>query len=250
MTRTLALALVALMTGGCAAAFRAPTTPFPASASRVVPWTLDRELLTHVNRRILVVVEVAAGHPPERYALDRLCTVAAHYGERPCTWIALGRPGAPPLRFVGDRLYADGPLDRDSSLVLVRYVGNHLDMWGQSYTLTVAGHDVHVIEINQERHRVWSWFLPERHLEAQTLVHEYGHHLGLPPCDHGYYRDYPDFTGGAHCVNPDCALSKPRFGVLLYGLGHVLILHHWLEDYCAQCRAAIAAAKAYWRSRV
>ena len=73
---------------------------------------------------------------------------------------------------------------------------------------------MHVIEINQERHRVWSWFLPERHLEAQTLVHEYGHHLGLPPCDHGYYRDYPDFTGGAHCVNPDCALSKPRLRAL------------------------------------
>ena len=159
----------------------------------------------------------------------------------------LGAPGAPPLRFERDRLWADRPLDPGTSYVIVRYVGNRLGQWGLSYTLTVAGHEVHVIEINQERHRVWSWFLPERHLEAQTLVHEYGHHLGLPPHDHGYYVDYPDFAGGAHCVNPDCALSKPRLRALLYGFGHVILAHHWLEDYCAECRAAIAAAKAYWR---
>jgi hypothetical protein len=47
-------------------------------------------------------------------------------------------------------------------------------------------------------------------------------------------------------VNPDCALSKPRMRALLYGLWHVVFLHDYLEDYCAACRAAIAAAKRYW----
>ena len=55
-------------------------------------------------------------------------------------------------------------------------------------------------------------------------------------------------TDGAHCVNPDCALAKPRFRALLYGLFHTAIGRHFLEDYCAACRAAIAAAKRYWRS--
>ena len=57
----------------------------------------------------------------------------------------------------------------------------------------------------------------------------------------------PTSRDGAHCVNPDCALSKPRLRALLYGFWHVALAHHYLEDYCAQCRAAIAAAKAYWR---
>ena len=108
-----------------------------------------------------------------------------------------------------------------TTYVHIRYVGNQLDKWGLSYWRLVAGRKVYVIEINQERHRRWKWFLPERHLEAQTLIHEYGHHLGLPPWDHGYYRDYPDFSDGAHCVNPDCALSKPRARALLYGFWHV-----------------------------
>ncbi len=248
MTRALTIVALALLASGCAAAFRERTTSFPPSAPRTVPWTLDRELLTPATRRILIVVEVVHGHRPERYALDRLAAVAARYGERPASWIALGAEGAPPLHFVRDQL-VDGALDPDTSYVLVRYVGDFIDGWGLSYTLDVRGRAVHVIEIDQERHRRWSWFLPERHLEAQTLVHEYGHHLGLPPWDHGYYRDFPDFSDGAHCVNPDCALAKPRLRALLYGFGHVVLAHHWLEDYCAQCRAAIAAAKAYWRSR-
>jgi hypothetical protein len=57
---------------------------------------------------------------------------------------------------------------------------------------------------------------------------------------------YPEFYDGSHCVNPDCALSKPRMRALLYGLWHVVFLHDYLEDYCAACRAAIAAAKRYW----
>jgi hypothetical protein len=188
-----------------------------------------------VTRRIVIAVELVDGHAPERDALDRLARLAARYGERPATW----RAGPLPATLAADTSYVD-----------VRYVGNRLDKWGLSYWRRVAGHIVYVIEINQERHRQWKWFLPERHLEAQTLIHEYGHQLGLPPPEHGYYRDYPDFSDGAHCVNPDCALSKPRLRALLYGFWHVALARHYLEDYCAQCRAAIAAAKAYWHKQL
>lgn len=228
----LALAALTLASGCAASMYREHTTPFPPSTPRAVPWTLNRELLVPTTKRIVIAVELVAGHAPERDALDRLTRLAARYGERPASWLAGPLPAT---------------LDADTTYVDVRYVGNQLDKWGLSYRRSVAGHVVYVIEINQERHRKWKWFLPERHLEAQTLIHEYGHHLGLPPWDHGYYRDYPDFSDGAHCVNPDCALSKPRARALLYGFWHVAIARHFLEDYCAQCRAAIAAAKAYWR---
>lgn len=235
---------------GCASSLRERVTPYPARTPRTVPWTLNRELLTPVDRRIVIAVELVEGHAPERAALDTLAHLAARYGERPAVWIPLGAPGAPPLRARGDGFVATGPLRGDESYVVVRYVGGRIGNWGLSYTTRVGGRAVYVILVNQERHRRWSWFLPERHLEAQTLVHEYGHLLGLPPCDHGYYPRYPDFSDGAHCVNPDCALSKPRLRALLYGLWHTVLAHHWLEDYCAACRAAIAAAKQYWRHAV
>jgi hypothetical protein len=200
-----------------------------------------------VNRRILVVVDLAAGHPPERGALEKLTKVAAHYGERPAQWVVGGVPGAPPLHFENGRLVVSAPLEPDTSYVVVRYIGDTMGRWGLSYPERVAGRTIYIILINQEKHRRFRHFLPERHLEAQTLVHEYGHLIGLPPFDHGYYARYPNFSDGAHCINPDCALSLPRLRALLYGLGHVVFAHHYLEDYCAACRAAIAAAKRHWR---
>ena len=249
IARALAVVSFAALASGCAAQLREHVTPFPPSTPRTVPWTLNRELLTAANRRIVIAVELVEGHPPERAALDHLARLASRYGERPASWVVLGTSGAPPLRVEGETVSAYGALDRDASYVLVRYVGERLPGWGQSYPVRVAGREVYVIEVNQERHRRWRGFLPERHLEAQTLAHEYGHTLGLPPFDHGYYADYPDFVGGAHCVNPNCALAKPRLRALLYGFVHIAFGRHYLEDYCAACRAAIAAAKRYWRAR-
>lgn len=246
--RGVRLALLAAMLAvtGCASALRERVTPFPGGTPRVVPWTLNKELLTAANRRILFVVELAEGHPPEHAALDGLARLAARYGERSARWVVQGATGAPPVRWQGDTPRASGPLDPDTSYVFVRYVGDKLPRWGLSYVTHVGGRTVYVIVINQERHRRFRWFLPERHLEQQTLVHEYGHMLGLPPLDHGYYPNYPDFSDGSHCVNPDCALTKPRPRALLYGLFHTVFGRHYLEDYCAQCKAAIAMAKRYW----
>jgi hypothetical protein len=232
---------------GCASALRERVTPFPPSIPQVKPWALNRELLLPVNRRILFVVDLAAGHEPERAALDGLARLAARYGERPASWVICGGAGAPPVRWQGDTPKALGPLDADTTYVFVRYLGGRLPAFGESTEGFLDGHRVYHIRVNQELHRQWSWLIPERHLEQQTLTHEYGHLIGLPTSENGYYPEYPKFDFGAHCVNPDCALAMPRVRSLLYGLGHVIFAHHYLEDYCAACRAAIAAAKGYWR---
>jgi hypothetical protein len=235
-----------LLASGCAASLRERTTPFPPHTPSAVPWQLNRELLTAANKRIQIVVEWIDGHEPEREALDDLAALASRYGERPAWWTMANAPEAPRVHWEGDRLV--GALEPDVSYVFVRYVGKQLKRFGESSWLRVGDRKVYLILMNQEAHRRWrSLVLPERRLEEQTLIHEYGHLLGLPPCDHGYYVDYPSFAGGAHCVNPDCALSKPRFRALLYAAGATGFRRKFLEDYCEQCRRAITTAKAYWR---
>jgi hypothetical protein len=231
-----AVATLALLSGGCASALRQRTTPFPTGTRQVVPWELNRELLIPVNKRIQFVVDVEQGHPPERAALDDLVKLAARYGERPASWAMRGAPETV------------GTLDPDVSYVFVSYVGWKMPNFGLSWDEERGGRTVYFIWVNQEKHRRWrSLVLPERRLEEQTLIHEYGHLLGLPPADHGYWQFYPRFIFGAHCVNPDCALTKPTAKSIFYGLFHTAFGRHFLEDYCAQCRAAIAAAKLYWR---
>jgi hypothetical protein len=245
--RTLLVGLVLL--SGCAAALREKTTPFPPGTRHAVPWELNPELLTAVNRRIEIVVELAAGHPPEEAALDDLARLAARYGERPAAWRPAGAPGTPAATWKKLALAGAAPLRPDTSYVFVRYVGSLLPYWGWSYATRVGGRIVYVVLINQEKHRVWRGVLPERRLEQQTLVHEYGHLLGLPPSAHDYYPRYPDFRDGAHCVWPSCALSRPRPRAVLYGIFNVIFRRRFLDDYCAACRRAIETARAFWRAQ-
>lgn len=228
------MVLFAAILGGCAASLREPVTPAPPNTPAAVPWRFNRELLMPENHRILFLVEASTGHPPNRDALDDLVRLAARYGGRPASW----RPHAP---------HAPVWLRPDTSYVFVKYVGERLPGFGRAYSRTVDGRTVYFILINQEAHRRWRGLLPERRLEQQTLVHEYGHLLGLPTSDHGYYPNYPDFEGGMHCVNPDCALARPKWRALLYNAFHVAFGREYLDDYCDECRAAIEAARRYWR---
>jgi hypothetical protein len=248
--RLFALLLLAPPGAGCASLLRERVTPFPPGTPTKVPWQLNRELLQPVNRRILFVVDLAAGHPPVADALSDVARLAARYGERPASWEPAFSPAAPRTHWEGLHMSLEGPLRADTSYVFVRYVGEHIKHFGWSWAQRVGGRTLYFIVVNQERHRQWSGLIPERRLEEQTLVHEYGHLLGLPPCDHGYFARYPDFAEGAHCVNPSCALSKPRPRAVLYGLYNTIFRRRYLEDYCDECRRAIALAKRAWRGAV
>ena len=235
--RALVLALAVATSSGCAATmYREHTTPFPPSTPRTVPWSLNRELLTPVNKRIVFVVEARRR---SRARARRAQSAGARWRSATASGRRRGSPARCRRRSTPSTTY-----------VHIRYIGNQLNTGACRIGGASPATRSTSSRSTRRCHRKWKWFLPERHLEAQTLIHEYGHHLGLPPLDHGYYRDYPDFSDGAHCVNPDCALSKPRARALLYGFWHVALARHYLEDYCAQCRASIAAAKAYWRKQL
>ncbi|WP_375772127.1 hypothetical protein NR798_14985 [Archangium gephyra] len=212
---------------GCAATFREQVSARPAGIQRSVRGELNRELLWPETKQILFVVERVEGHEPEREALDALVRLASRYGGRPASW---------------QRHETNAPLtlEPDTSYVLVRYVGDQTSHFGVAYSELIDDHPVYVILINQEAHRKFRMLVPQAKLEEQTLVHEYGHHLGLPTQDHGYY------LGGLHCVNPNCALAKPRLKAILYNAFHIVFGGHYLEDYCEECRRAIDAARKHW----
>lgn len=212
--------------GGCATTFRES----PMIPPEAVPPVLNHELLTPEPRRIQFVVEHMAGHPPEREALNALVELAGRYGGKRASW---------KQRAVREPVV----LEPDASYVFVKYVGNQLRGFGLAYTLAIKDRTIHVIVINQEAHRRFRMLMPQRKLEQQTLVHEYGHLLGLPSKEHGYYPDYPDLVSGLHCVNPECAISVPRWRSILYNAFHVAFGRDYLDDYCAECRAALNPQK-------
>lgn len=230
-----ALPLLLLLLTGCATTLREAPTPMPPDTPTALPWSLNRELLMPKTKEIVFVVERREGAPFEPRALDDLVALAARYGGRPARW-TVRTQGDPPT-----------VLHRDTSYVFVEYVGDQLPSFGLAYERRVAGRRVYVIVVNQEAHRRLSSLIPERWLEAQTLVHEYGHLLGLPTHETGYYPKHPNYADGMHCRNPGCPLSKPRPRAVIYNIGRIAFGRKYLTDYCEACRAAIAAAQAYWR---
>lgn len=224
-----------LLLSGCAATFRENVTPSRPGTPTELPWRLNPELLTPANERIEFVVEQLAGHAPNRQALNDLVELASRYGGRPASWV-MHRQGEP------------FKLEPNVSYVIVRYVGHQLPSFGLAYSREVNGRTLYFLIINQDVHRNFKVLMPIRRLEQQTLIHEYGHLLGLPVPHYGYYPKYPDWSGGMHCVSPDCPLSRPRPKAVLYNAFWIAFGHHYLVDYCADCREAISQAQAFWKA--
>ncbi len=174
-TRTvLAVAAAALLLAPARAARPAAVTPYPPDWPHRAPWKLNREFLLPETERILVVVDAPRGAQPKKDALDHLASLAAKYGQRPASWVRLGAPGAPNVRWIvpspgtpanrcdrGDGrsmgrhqvssdeaeslrylsevpTCPDGELPADTSFVFVRYVGEFGCAYGAASEVTAA----------------------------------------------------------------------------------------------------------------
>ncbi|MSP60903.1 MAG: hypothetical protein EXR72_11270 [Myxococcales bacterium] len=253
----LLLLAASLLSSGCAGMLSRATTPMPPGHPRAAPWELTRELLLREESdRILIVVDWVQGAPADSAALDHLASVAARYGQRPASWVRAGEAGeAGTQRGIHEASMCPALMDPRTSYVFVRYVGDQLDHFGQAWTRRIycAGRprDVHFIDINQDvHHRLRFLWLTERHLEQQTLVHEYGHLLGLSSNpEHTFYAGYPSFAGGPHCVRPDCPVTLPSARSIVYGLYRTGLTFRYLDDYCERCRQDIEEARRFWRKQ-
>jgi hypothetical protein len=82
------------------AAKPAAVTSYPPDWPHRAPWKLNRELLLPETERIVFVVDTPRGASPVPEALDQLVVLASKYGGRPASWVRLGDPGAPNVRWV------------------------------------------------------------------------------------------------------------------------------------------------------
>lgn len=248
----------ALLAGGCRHILAEKVTPYPGGSLHAAPWRLNREMLDPpLGGRTLFVVEHVAGIDPLQQPLDHLAEIAAKYSHEPAAWIRLGDPGSPDVATdrTGMLVCPSGPLDPGMRYVFIRYVGSFgPGMFGRTLQLRVSpecgGRDLYAIEIAQDTlaHHAFMW-LTRRSLEENDLVHEFGHVLGLGSNpSHGFYPDYPDFSSGDHCVNPDCALASPLPKASVYRFFKTGLTFRYNRDYCPQCRLDIAQAQHFWKT--
>jgi hypothetical protein len=98
--RALALFIAFLASAAAFGAKPAAITSFPPDWPHRAPWKLNRELLLPETERILFVVDTPRGSPPIAEALDQLAALASKYGGRPASWVRLGDPEAPLVKWV------------------------------------------------------------------------------------------------------------------------------------------------------
>lgn len=172
----LAVVATALASAAALAARPAPVTSYPPDWPHRVPFKLNRELLLPETERIVFVVDAPRGSSPHAEALDHLAMLASKHGGRPASWVWLGDPGAPGVRWIDPpvppkpvkyfvrlrtgvsldefeiprddidtiRLTAEiptcpAPLSAELSFVFVRYLGKLGTGYGSTTTVAAEG---------------------------------------------------------------------------------------------------------------
>jgi hypothetical protein len=259
------------------AANRVTVTPYPPDWPHRAPWKLNRELLLPETERIVFVVDVPRGAAPKREALDHLVSLAGEYGQRDASWVLLGEPGAPNIRWAvpdgvrvkGHNLQGgsvdeapltadtrdslrysaevpscpDGALSANTSYVFVRYLGRRGSSYGAARVVTAdrscGKRDFPLIYLAQDRiARDRAPGITRAFLEGRALAHEYGHVLGLASNPaHGRWVRTGPYSGQKHCVHRECAVAIPTAKALLKGQ---------MRDYCTACQRDIQQAREQW----
>jgi tetratricopeptide (TPR) repeat protein len=139
----------------------------------------------------------------------------------------------------------------DTALVYILYVPRFggRTLFGMATGWTIQGPHgplaVDGIVMVQEsfREQARLWIGPEK-IEDATLIHEFGHVLGLTR-NPAHEQTIAPF----HCANPQCLMTHPRLRSILYNLPRGIVTGRLPRDYCSDCRADLDTAKRRWRER-
>ncbi len=225
-----------------------------------VAGTLNPYVLTGLaSKRLVVEVDWIAGNEPSAYALDGLRARLAEYvsagrevrvekGEEiPADeWPAGLREDR--MREVMDRHLTHDPGGTDQ-VVYILYVSRFHGHFGFSseWPVTRAGRTTLVggcvVCMEAARKQAFLW-ISARKIERATLVHEFGHVLGLVRNPRHEQAGDP-----VHCTHTECLMGHPRPRTIVANFFRGFFTGRLPGDYCRACRDDIRRAHAYWAAQ-
>ncbi len=212
-------------------------------------------------KRLVVEVDWIAGSAPSEYALDALRATLAKYeppgrefvvehGEEiPATeWPAGAAKGYVDVTDIVDRHLTHDPRGPDE-IVYVLYAPRFAGYFGITETWNVHRGDRIVpvqgciVALGAARNQATLW-ITARKIERSTLVHEFGHVLGL--IDNPSHEQAKDRR---HCTHTECIMAHPRWRTYVANFWRGFFTGRMPWDYCKACQEDIRRAQAYWAAR-
>lgn len=170
-------------------------------------------------------------HAPK--ALDHLITIAEKYSGVPARWVSIDSQ----RKFINEYCN-DNAGDRIQD-ILITYEDTKDAYYGK-----VDRHGTQCLQIRinmtalDSLNFLWA---TRKKVEERTLVHEYGHLLGLASgSDHQYSKRC------GHCKSVNCALTLPTGQAFLYTVFKTGMTFRNVNDYCGRCLYDIERAKRDW----
>ena len=231
---------------------------------------LNPFILTNlVYRKLLIEVDWVEGCEPAPKALAALERVARKYcpaGKE----IGILRDDEIPRKRWEEAMKAEKELGEGRNELAQHYIGHVPDeatrtevvyvlysprpaageaAFGQSESWSVerGGRIVNVTGLSvfkdPVRRSAHLWVTADR-IDAMTLVHEFGHVLGLVGNPAHAQLRLPD-----HCRNPDCVMTHPELRSILYYAFVGFLGARLPYDYCNQCQQDIRDAQRSWEAR-
>lgn len=268
-TTTLALlaGLIAVAVCGCV---RLPRYPAVASGSaglypiEALAWSMNPWVLSSLaTRRLVIEVDWVEGCRPGPRTLDGLRKTLERYSPpgRPfeivvdeeiprAEWEACCRTD--PTTLVATHLDRTSSYEQgiEVNYVLVApYQEGDRGLFGYSTTWVIerAGKPLGVegVSIFRDAHDRWAvlWFTRDR-IERMTLIHEYGHVLGLVanPRHERRHRGHRH-----HCTGLSCQMAHPTKRVVLRNFWPGLF-NQLPDGYCKRCQEDIRRSQEFWRA--
>lgn len=231
--------------------------------------SLERETLDAMNpfvltdlvyRTLVVEVDAVEGYEPDPDALEALRATIREHADPGRAFVVVRDDTIPKAEYdaakgnvrelVERHLDRVPDLERSEEVVSVLYVpdagggvfGYHTTwMFERDGQRVVVDGVVIGTDAIREHARLW---IGPRKIERATLIHEFGHVLGLVGVSSHEQRRDP-----LHCSNPQCVMNHPRWRPILYNLPRALFTGRLPYAYCRDCRADIERAKRAWHER-
>lgn len=238
---------------------RKEPVPFARIAERIDPWLLADGLV----QKVIVEVDWVEGCEPGPKTLRGLQAVLEKYGPtgRPVEvrrddviprseWDATAeqKTGSRIRALVGAHAEPSHDPAVESRYVLFAPISKEGFMgFSTTWSFQADGQDERVrgVAVFHENHvRFAKLWISLDKLERMTLVHEFGHQLGLVS-DPRHERTERHL---GHCTRLDCLMAHPTRRVIVRNFIPG-VFGVFFKDYCRECQAEIRLAQAEWRKQ-